>query len=59
MIYSYYRDASGHWRWRLLARNNHIIATSGEGYWNLSDCLAAIELVKGAIDAPVVQERQS
>jgi len=27
-----YRRADGDWGWKLLARNNRIIATSGEGY---------------------------
>ena len=40
------------YRWRLLAGNNENIA-SGESYINKSDCLAAINLVKGSSDAPV------
>ena len=31
-----YRDGDGDWRWRLIARNGRIVATSGEGYVNLS-----------------------
>ena len=41
------------WRWRLRAANNRIIATSGESYHNMSDCLNGISLVKKSIDAPV------
>lgn len=48
MQYHMYRDAQNQWRWRLVAGNNRIIATSGEGYYNESDCLAAINLVKGS-----------
>jgi uncharacterized protein YegP (UPF0339 family) len=33
-----YKDAKGEWRWRLVASNGQIIATSGEGYKNLSHC---------------------
>jgi uncharacterized protein YegP (UPF0339 family) len=33
------------WRWRLRAANGRIIATSGEGYTNYADCLAAGEAV--------------
>lgn len=53
MIYYVYRDAAGYWRWYLMAANNRKIAESGESYWNKSDCLAAINLVKGSSDAPV------
>ncbi len=51
----YRRLLSRQWRWRLVARNGEPIA-SGEGYHNKADCRAAIELVKGSIDAPVVEE---
>lgn len=51
--YWYWKDANGQWRWHLLAGNNKIIATSGESYWNESDCLAAIELVKRSSNSPV------
>lgn len=34
------------WRWRLRAANNRIIANSGEGYHNFSDCAKAVELVR-------------
>ena len=55
MAYYIYRDARNEWRWRLLAANHRIIADSGEGYVNKSDCLAAIELVKNSKDAPVYE----
>lgn len=53
MRYQIYTDANGHWRWRLVAANNRIIANSGEGYWNKEDCLHAISLVKSSSAAPV------
>ncbi|HEU4594627.1 MAG TPA: DUF1508 domain-containing protein [Pyrinomonadaceae bacterium] len=56
MTYYIYKDASGEWRWRLLASNNRNIANSGEGYVNKQDCLAAIELVKDSTDAPVKEQ---
>ncbi len=34
------------WYWRLKAANNQIVA-HGEGYFNKSDCLHAINLVRG------------
>lgn len=43
------------WRWRLRARNGRIIATSGEGYRNKADCYAAVDLIKGASMARVVE----
>jgi len=55
MAYKVYKDANGHWRWRLVAANNRIIANSGEGYWNKTDCYAAINLVKGSSAAPVYE----
>lgn len=33
-----YRDLAGEWRWRALAGNHKIIATSGEGYNNRMYC---------------------
>ncbi|MEW6256837.1 MAG: DUF1508 domain-containing protein [Pseudomonadota bacterium] len=55
MSYQLYRDAAGMWRWRLLAANYKIIANSGEGYFNKTDCQAAIALVKGSSLAPVYE----
>lgn len=42
-----YKDTANYWRWRLYAANNRILADSGEGYFNLMDCYAAVDLVKG------------
>lgn len=53
MLYVLYVDANRQWRWYLLAANNRKIANSGEGYVNKSDCLAAINLVKGSAAVPV------
>lgn len=55
MYFQLYRDTSGYWRWRLRAANHEPLA-SGEGYVNRSDCLHAIELVKGAYNAPVYEQ---
>ena len=55
MAYLIYRDAANQWRWRLVAANNRIIAASGEGYHNKSDCQHAISLVKGSSAAPVYE----
>ncbi|TQK07004.1 DUF1508 domain-containing protein [Herbaspirillum sp. SJZ107] len=45
---------SGDYRWRLRADNDRIIADSGEGYRNKSDCLHGINLVKGTTAATSV-----
>jgi uncharacterized protein YegP (UPF0339 family) len=55
MAFYMYKDISGQWRWRLRAANNRTIADSGESYWNKNDCLSAINLVKGAFNAPVYE----
>jgi uncharacterized protein YegP (UPF0339 family) len=55
LAYYIYKDTAGQWRWRLVAGNNRIIANSGESYWNKSDCLHAITLVKGSGSAPVYE----
>lgn len=39
-------SGAGDWRWRLLAANGKIIATSGEGYRDKADCLHGISLVQ-------------
>lgn len=55
MYYQMYKDVATHWRWRLVAGNGRIIADSAESYWNKSDCLAGINLVKGSSSAPVYE----
>ena len=55
MAYYVFKDSAGQWRWRLVANNNKSIAISGEGYWNKSDCLHAIDLVQGSSAAPVYE----
>lgn len=52
-----YKDSASEWRWRFRANNNKIIADSGEGYKNKSDCEAAIKLVKE--QAPNASEEES
>lgn len=54
MKFQLYRDSAGQYRWRLVAANGRVIADSGESYYNKTDCLAAIQLVKQwAPTAPV------
>jgi uncharacterized protein YegP (UPF0339 family) len=53
MYFVIYRDRQGHWRWSLNAASHKTIADSAEGYWNESDCLDAIYLVKESYDATI------
>lgn len=38
-----YKDRSGEYRWRYIARNGNIMATSSEGYVNRGDAVSAVE----------------
>ena len=45
------------WRWRAIANNGHIMATSGEGYNNRADMLDALDTVSHELrDAPLEGE---
>jgi hypothetical protein len=52
-----YKDPHSEYRWRLLANNNRIIADSGEGYKNKSDCEDGIKLVKQQAPLATVKEQ--
>jgi len=41
-----YKDNARLFRWRLRASNNAVIAESGEGYHNRSDCENAVNVVR-------------
>lgn len=56
MYFHLYKDAAGQWRWRLVAGNNQIVATSGEGYVNKADAVHGIDLVKGTNTSTPVRE---
>lgn len=56
-----YRSAtllrSQRWRWRLIADNGNVIATSGEGYTDRSDAeWMARRVVGGTYANPVIEE---
>ncbi|AZN97181.1 DUF1508 domain-containing protein [Mesorhizobium sp. M9A.F.Ca.ET.002.03.1.2] len=53
MHFHLYTDIAGYWRWTLYAANSKKIANSGEGYFNRTDCISAITLVKGSGSAPI------
>jgi uncharacterized protein len=53
MVFVIYIDNAGEYRWRLFSSNQRIIADSGEGYVQKSDCLHGIRLVQGSWSASV------
>jgi uncharacterized protein YegP (UPF0339 family) len=50
MIYHYFKDKQGEWRWHLKAANGRILADSGQGYEGEQECLEDIKTVKGSAD---------
>jgi uncharacterized protein len=51
--YQVYKDRANYWRWRYIASNGKIIADSAEGYYNKSDCLNGIAIMKASGISPV------
>lgn len=47
-----FQDKAGEWRWKRVAGNGEIIATSGEGYTRLSDAERAASRAFMAPDGP-------
>lgn len=43
-----YKDAEGLWRWRFVSHK--ILADSGQGYRNRTDCLKALRTVCGDVE---------
>lgn len=41
-----YQDAAYQWRWRLVAHNGQIIASSGEAFYSKENATRAAQLVK-------------
>ncbi len=52
-----YKDNTGEYRWRFISSNGRIIADSGQGYKNKSDCQNGIDLIKGEAPAAQVEEK--
>lgn len=59
MIYYYFKDHKGEWRWLLKASNGRHIAASGEPYEDEKDCLYDIELVKASSSCLVRKQAMS
>jgi uncharacterized protein YegP (UPF0339 family) len=53
MKFVIYTDASGEYRWRLLARNGRILADSAESYRRRIDCRRMAEKI--AASTPAVE----
>lgn len=58
MKYEIYRQrrllGRADWRWRLVAGNGRVIATSGEGYRNRDDMEDSLDLVRGSAQVRIV-----
>jgi uncharacterized protein YegP (UPF0339 family) len=48
MNFIIFEDAPGAWRWQLVCGSGWIIAVSAESYISRTDCLYAVQVVKGA-----------
>lgn len=53
MAYHVKPDKLGLFRWQLIAANGRLIAESGEGYYNRTDCIHALNLVRTSYNAPI------
>jgi uncharacterized protein len=54
LAFQLFKDAANAWRWRLVAANGTVIASSVDGFKRKKDCLSAIELVRHAAEADLV-----
>jgi uncharacterized protein YegP (UPF0339 family) len=50
-----YSPVKGEWRWKLSAANGEVLATSSAGYSSRQTALSAIDRVRSAMSAPVVE----
>lgn len=55
MYYHLYQDRIGDWRWHYKSSNGRVIADSGEGYRNKSDCLRGIQIMQGSANHPIYE----
>jgi uncharacterized protein len=49
-----FKDASGQWRWQLIAANGDVLASSEDGFKTKKACLTGIERVRSAAGAETV-----
>lgn len=52
--YHVYQDSQQLWRWKYVAKNSKTIAVSSESYYNKSDAVNGINLMKNSGNDPVV-----
>jgi uncharacterized protein YegP (UPF0339 family) len=57
--YVIYKDHARQYRWRYISSNGNIIADSGEGYVNKSDCERGIAIMKQSANSPVEDQTAS
>jgi Uncharacterized conserved protein len=55
MHYKIYKDRLNQWRWRYVSSNGRTIADSAEGYYNRSDAMNGINLMKASYNSPVYE----
>lgn len=53
--YKLYKDVQNYWRWRYVSSNGRTIADSGESYYNKSDALAGINIMKASYNSTVYE----
>lgn len=53
--YKLYKDRQNLWRWRYVASNGRTIADSGEAYYNKTDAMNGIGLMKNSAYSPVYE----
>lgn len=56
MDYSYFKDPSGDWWWRLHAGDGSVVMDSREGYSSEPECVAAITRIKGSDNGSVLRQ---
>jgi len=54
-----YKDKAGEFRWQLYAQNSKLIADSGEGYKNRSDCIHGARLVSSIAAGALMWDRST
>lgn len=56
MRFRIFEDDAGEFRWRLVAANGEIVATSGEGYTRRHDARRAAETVRDGAAAATIED---
>lgn len=55
-----YLDTRKEWRWQIVSTGNgKILADSAEGYKNHSDCMHALDLIRGWLASAAVEDPQA